>query len=209
MTEQRLDALRLDMERNMSPKRFNHTAEVEKMAVRLGRIFFGEDTEALMKLRAAALLHDMTKEYTPEAHIYIMEKKGIALTKEDKLAPKTFHARTAAALIPDEYPQLADADVITAVRYHTTGRAGMTLMEKLIYLADYIDMSRSFADCVRLREYFFSKDIDNMTEQEKLRHLDETLILSFDMTVKGLIEEGRVVSADTFAARNYLISQIC
>ena len=179
------------------------------MAVRLGRIFFGEDTEAIMKLRAAALLHDMTKEYTPEAHIYIMEKKGIALTKEDKLAPKTFHARTAAALIPDEYPQLADADVITAVRYHTTGRAGMTLMEKLIYLADYIDMSRSFADCVRLREYFFSKDIDNMTEQEKLRHLDETLILSFDMTVKGLIEEGRVVSADTFAARNYLISQIC
>ena len=200
-----LDALRLDMEKNMSPKRFRHTAEVEKMAVRLGVLYFGDDSETIMKLRAAALLHDMTKEYSPEAHIFIMDKKGLTLTKEDKLAPKTFHARTAAALIPDEYPELAHPDVVTAVRYHTTGRAGMTLMEKIIYLSDYIDMSRTFADCVILREYFFGKDVENLTEAEKLRHLDDTLILSFDMTIKGLIEEGRVVSADTFAARNYLI----
>ena len=205
MTEKMLDALRSDMEKNMSPKRFRHTAEVEKMAVRLGKLYFGEDTETLNKLRAAALLHDMTKEYTPETHIFIMQKKGIALKKEDILAPKTFHAITAAALIPDEYPELAYSDVVTAVRYHTTGRADMTLMEKLIYLADYIDMSRTFDDCVRLREHFFSKDVEGMTEQERLCHLDETLVLSFDMTIKGLIEEGRVVSADTFAARNHLI----
>ena len=208
MTEQMLDALRLDMEKDMSPKRFRHTAEVEKMAVRLGELYFGNDSEMLMKLRAAALLHDMTKEYSSETHIFIMEKKGLPVEREDKLAPKTFHARTAAALIPDQYPQLACPEVISAVRYHTTGRAGMTLMEKIIYLADYIDMSRTFADCVTLRDYFFGKDVKNMTEQERLRHLDETLILSFDMTVKGLIEEGRVVSADTFAARNYLISSI-
>lgn len=205
MTEQMLDALREDMEKNMSPKRFRHTAEVEKMAVRLGKLYFGEDEDTLMKLRAAALLHDMTKEYMSELHIYVMEKKGITLTREDMLAPKTFHARTAAALIPDEYPELAHPDVVTAVRYHTTGRADMTLMEKIIYLADYIDMSRTFDDCVRLREYFFGKNVEEMTDSERLRHLDDTLVLSFDMTIKGLIEEGRVVSADTFAARNYLI----
>ena len=205
MTEKELDILRLDMEKNMSPKRFRHTYEVERMALRLGSIFFPNDKEALMKLRAAALLHDMTKEYTAEMQLYIMEKKGIALTREDRAAPKTFHARTAAALIPDEYPELADPDVVTAVRYHTTGRPDMTLYEKLIYLADYIDMSRTFADCVTLREYFFGKDVEEMTESEKLRHLDDTLILSFDMTIKGLIEEGRVVSADTIAARNHLI----
>ena len=205
MTEQMLDALREDMEKDMSPKRFRHTAEVEKMAVRLGKLYFGEDEDTLMKLRTAALLHDMTKEYTSELHIFVMEKKGITLTREDMLAPKTFHARTAAALIPDEYPELAHPDVVTAVRYHTTGRADMTLMEKIIYLADYIDMSRTFDDCVRLREYFFGKNVEEMTDSERLCHLDDTLVLSFDLTIKGLVEEGRVVSADTFAARNYLI----
>ena len=205
MNEKMLDGLRADMEKSMSPKRFRHTAEVEKMAVRLGKIFFGENEDKLLRLRAAALLHDMTKEYTPETHLFIMEKKGIKLTREDLLAPKTFHARTAAALIPDEYPELASPEVTEAVRYHTTGRAEMSLMEKLIYLADYIDMSRTFADCVALREYFFGKDVENMSDGERLRHLDDTLILSFDMTIKGLIEEGRVVSADTFAARNFLI----
>ena len=83
----------------------------------------------------------------------------------------------------------------------------MSICEKLIYLADYIDMSRTFEDCVRLREYFFSAEPEKMLYEERLTHLNQTLIMSFDMTVRGLMEDGTVVSADTFEARNYLIAE--
>lgn len=203
ITENMLSALRSDIENKMSQKRYRHTAEVEKMAARLGELYA---PEKIMTLRAAALLHDITKEYSTERQIMICAQKGLEVTKEDVCAPKTFHARTAAALIPELYPEFAEDDIISAVRWHTTGRRNMSICEKLVYLADYIDMSRTFEDCVRLREYFFSKEPEKMTEAERLAHLNDTLIMSFDMTVRGLIEDGTVVSADTFEARNWLIS---
>jgi len=202
-SEKALNALYDKVKGKMSEKRFYHTAEVEKMAARLAELYCPDKRDVL---RAAALLHDVTKEYGNEAHFEVFEKYGIRLSAEDKLAPKTFHARSAAALIPEEYPEFATDEVISCVRWHTTGRAGMTLTEKLIYLADYIDMSRKFEDCVRLREFFFSANPEKMSMSERLRHLDKTLVLSFDMTIAGLIESGSVISADTFSARNSLIA---
>ena len=202
ITEEMLSALRSDIENKMSPKRFFHTAEVEKMAERLGVLYLSEGVESL---RAAALLHDITKEYHADMQIRICVEKGLRVEREDICAPKTFHARTAAALIPVLYPEFAEDKIISAVRWHTTGRADMSIYEKLIYLADYIDMSRNFEDCVRLREFFFSAEPEKMDMPERIAHLNDTLILSFDMTVRGLMEEGGVISSDTLAARNYLI----
>ena len=204
ITEELLSALRSDIENKMSPKRFRHTAEVEKMAARLGELYAPED---IMTLRAAALLHDITKEFPMDRQLMICADCGLCISREDLLAPKTFHARTAAALIPSLYPQFAEEKIISAVRWHTTGRRSMSICEKLIYLADYIDMSRTFEDCVRLREYFFSAEPEKMLYEERLTHLNQTLIMSFDMTVRGLMEDGTVVSADTFEARNYLIAE--
>ena len=81
----------------------------------------------------------------------------------------------------------------------------MSISEKILYLADYIDMSRTFEDCVKLRDYFFSKNFDEMSGEERMRHLDRTLLMSFDMTIKGLIAEGIVINRDTINARNSLI----
>ena len=204
ITEKMLDALRSEIEKNMSPKRYRHTAEVEKMIERLGGLYA---PEILPELRAAALLHDLTKEYPMDRQLLICADCGLLVSREDLLAPKTFHARTAAALIPKLYPELASKTVLTAVRFHTTGRPAMSIAEKLLYLADYIDMSRTFADCVRLREYFFEQDPEKMSEEDRMAHLNATLILSFDMTIKGLLEDGSVISCDTFEARNYLIAE--
>ena len=200
--EDMLRRLRESISSSMSPKRFRHTAEVEKMAARLGKLYAPDKIDVL---RAAALLHDITKEYSAEKQIQICDTFGINLSKQDILTPKTFHAKTAAAMIPVLYPDFADEEVLSAVRWHTTGRAGMTVLEKLVYLADYIDESRTFPDCVALRSLFWDADPQNMSEDERAAHLDRVLIRSYDMTLTSLIEDGAPVSDDTFSARNDLI----
>ena len=201
-TESEIDALREQVAATMSEKRFLHTAAVEKMAARLADVYAPEKKDLL---RVAALLHDITKEYTADQHKEICHAYGLSCTREDERSPKTFHARTAAAVIPDRYPVFACPEVIDCVRWHTTGRSDMTLCEKLVYLADYIDESRKFKDCVVLREYFWGAHPEQMSATERLCHLDRTLVLSFDMTVRGLMEEGALVSSDTILARNDLL----
>lgn len=207
ITEEMLYSLRESLRERcekglMSAKRLGHTLEVEKMAVTLGQIFL---PEKLNVLRAAALLHDITKECSFEMQIKLCAQYDIDIKEENYYAPKTLHAITAAAYIQREYPELASDEVVRCVRWHTTGRADMALSERLIYLADYIDMSRSFEDCVKLRDYFFGVDMTNMSYKEKLDHLDDTLIMSYNMTISGLAEGEKMISYDTVAARNSLI----
>ena len=201
-SEEMLSALREGVKNEMGEKRYFHTLEVEKMAARLGEIYAPEDVSML---RAAALLHDITKERTIEEHIAICESNGIEITVADRKAPKMFHSRTAALVIPTKYPEFALPEIITAVRYHTTGRADMMLAEKIIYLADYIDMSRKYEDCVALREFFFNFDFEGADESARLKHLNDTLIMSYNLTIKGLLEDDKHIDKATFEARNFLI----
>ena len=205
-TEKQLSVLRDDISSKMSSKRFFHTAEVEKMAARIGEIYAPDKVDVL---RAAGLLHDITKEYSTEKQLQICREFGIITTKQDILTPKTFHAKTAAVLIPVLYPEFADDEVISAVRWHTTGNAQMALLEKIIYLADYIDESRTFDDCVKLRRLFWDAEPGKMNESERDIHLSKTLLVSFDMTLASLISENAPISDDTFKARNSLILSLC
>ena len=204
ITQKMLDELRNSVNNRMSAQRFKHTAEVEKMAEYLGALYA---PDKINELRAAALLHDITKEYSADYHLKICAEHDIELDADAIFAPKTFHARTAAVIIPEEYAEFATEEIISAVRWHTTGRADMTLLEKLIYLADYIDMSRTFEDCVRLREMFMSSEPEKMTDVERVAHLRTVLIASFDMTISALLMDGLPISRDTVEARNYLIRE--
>ena len=200
--EAELTALRETVMGQMSSKRFHHTAAVEDMVVRLATLYCPEEIPAL---RAAALLHDVTKEYDVQTQIGLLMQAGKSVKAGDRFSHKTFHARTAAILIPQQYPDYADEAVISAVRWHTTGREGMTLTEKLLYLADYIDDSRIFPDCVRLRTYFWDAHPEKMSAEDRLAHLRRTLIMSFDMTMRALLAECAVISPDTALARNRLV----
>jgi len=205
ITEQQLDALRKELSGLISPKRFAHTLGVERMAVRLGQLYC---PDRIPQLRAAALLHDITKEESLEKQLQLCQKFGIIVSETDRLAPKTFHAKTAAALIPEKYPAFADPTVVSAVRWHTTGHAEMTLCEHLIYLADYIDDTRKFEDCVILRDMFWNADPEAMDAEQRMAHLYRVLLTSYDMTIRGLLEDGAPISEDTFHARNYLLTLI-
>ena len=205
-SEEQLSLLREKISSTMSEKRFYHTAEVEKMAARIGEIYAPDKIDVL---RAAGLLHDITKEYSTEKQLQICREFGIITTKQDILTPKTFHAKTAAVLIPVLYPEFADDEVVSAVRWHTTGNADMTLLEKIVYLADYIDESRKFEDCVKLRRIFWDANPREMSEKERNIHLTKTLVVSFNMTLSGLISENAPISDDTFMARNALLLSLC
>jgi nicotinate-nucleotide adenylyltransferase len=204
ITKEMLDELRVSIQKSMSPKRYSHTCAVETMVARLCELFCPENTT---ELRAAALLHDLTKEESLEKQLQLCREFDIIVQSGDVLAPKTFHAKTAAALIGRDYPDFASEAVVSAVRWHTTGHADMTLGEQLLYLADYIDDSRMFPDCVRLRNYFWRADPAAMDECARMAHLYDTLILSFDMTMRHLLDENATISLDTILARNALIEK--
>ncbi len=205
ITEESLTTLRQQVKPYLTEKRYAHTLAVEAMAAKLAGIF---SPEKEYTARAAALLHDITKKADLEKQLQYCAEFGIIITPEDKAAPKLFHANTAAGLIPRDFPAFAAPEVIDAVRWHTTGHAGMTMTEAIVYLADYIEETRTFPDCVTLRQYFFDGIGKARTAEEREAHLARTMIRSFDMTIRCLLDEGALVDKDTVAARNaYLLSQ--
>ncbi len=197
-----LEALRGEVLANLSPKRAYHILMVEEMTARLCALFCPEYT---MQMRAAALLHDITKEKGKEEQLELCRAYGLTVTEAEAISPKTLHARTAAAMIPACYPQFDDPLIVNAVRWHTTGHGGMTLTERILYLADYIDDSRTYQNCLILRRYFFGAAPEAMAEEERLALLRDTLILSYDFTVRDLLEEGKSIAPETVEARNELI----
>ncbi len=200
--EAELASLRQSVGQSMSAKRLTHTLAVERMVARLAELYCPEYENLL---RAAALLHDVTKEVDLAGQLSLCQRLGIPRERGDELAPKCFHAKTAAALIPERYPAFAHPLVVSAVRWHTTGHVGMTLTERLLYLADYIDDSRTFTDCVNLRNLFWGPAPEAMTPEQRLVHLRTVLITSYDMTMATLIAEGVPISPDTALARNELL----
>lgn len=202
ITEEMLVTLRQLVRPWLTEKRYAHTLAVEKEVAELARIYLPAQEN---KLRAAALLHDITKKADLPTQLQYCAEYGLPVTAEDKCAPKTFHARTAAAVAEREFAAYADPEVIDGIRWHTTGHKGMTILESLVYLADYIEETRTFPDCVTLRRYFYENLTGAKTECEKQTVLQKTLLLSFDMTIRGLLEEGAPIGKDTFDARNELI----
>ena len=200
--EGQINSLREHIRGKMSDFRLAHTLGVEKMAVRLGEIYCPEKIDVL---RVAALLHDVTKELSVDEHTEIYRRHALEPSREELSAPATLHSVTAALIIPEKYPEFASDEVVSAVKYHTVGRAEMTLTEKLIFLADYIDETRKYEDCIALRKEFFDAEPEKMTENEKNIHLDRVILHAFDLTVADIIKNKRVLSPETVSARNSII----
>lgn len=202
ITEEMLSRLRLEVRERLTEKRYSHTLAVEKEAERLGRIYL---PDSICELRSAALLHDITKIFSLEKQLQYCEKFGIMVRKGDLLSPKIFHAKTASELVKRDFPEFATENVINGIRWHTTGRRGMSTFEALVYLADFIEETRTFGDCVKLREYFYSRISEDTGNKEEILNL--TMILSFDLTIESLISEGVPIDTDTVGARNYFIER--
>ncbi len=207
-TDEQINSLRASVRADMSEKRFEHTAEVEKMAVRIGEIYAPDKLDIL---RVAAMLHDITKEKDMYGQLEILKAYGEEATELDAMSPAVLHSKTAALLIADKtnkYHEFAHPEVLSAVRNHTVCSPDMTLSDMLIYLADYIDMSRDYVDCRLVRYRFWDQMPPKMSREESIEHLYLTLTMSFALTINSLIEAERPISVETIATRNMLLQRL-
>lgn len=180
------DKVRQSILSRLSGYRYTHTLGCERAARHLA-LRFGYDP---VKAGFAALLHDITKRLSKEEQLQLCEKYGIIPCDIELKEWKMLHGRTAAAIAAAEYG--ADTEICEAIACHTTGRADMTLLDKIIYLADYIEETRDFEGVERARE--LARD-----------DIDRALIYCFDSSLADLIARGKLIHADTVAARNWLI----
>ena len=166
-------------------RRIPHVLGTEQEAIRLAERY-GADVE---KARAAALLHDCTKKLDMPAQLALCEKYGIELDELEQKALKLLHSKTGAAIARDVFG--VDDDIYSAIWYHTTGHAHMTKLEKIIYLADYIEPSRDFPGVDTLRKVCYED-------------LDKGLLLGLEMTIEEMTAMGNPVHRATVEARDWL-----
>ena len=187
----------------VSEKRFSHTLGVEKEAYNLGLIFIPQKAE---KLRLTGLLHDITKDFKTEKQLELCEEYGIDVDLEN-LVPKLLHSKTGCELARRTFGEnVVDEEIYNGILYHTTGRENMSLFEAIIYLADYIEETRTFEDCIKIRDYFYKNIKLANCYEKKIEVLRKAMIYSFDLTIKNLIDEGKRIDKDTIKARNYFVS---
>ncbi len=169
----------------LDPRRIPHVLGTEETAAALA-LRWGADEESA---RRAALLHDCTKKFEKELQLALCRQYGIEPDAAERREGKLLHAITGAAVAYADFG--VSGEVRDAIRWHTTGKADMTLLEKIIYLADYIEPTRDFCDLTELRRLAFED-------------LDGALLLGFTMAVEDLAKKGMPVHPNSVLARDYL-----
>ncbi|GHU60502.1 hydrolase [Clostridia bacterium] len=182
------DKLRSQVGGVLDEKRMKHVLGVEEEAVRLARRWGENEDDA----RTAALLHDVTKLINHNQQLKLCEKYGIVLDDVESSQEKLLHAITGAEVAADVYG--AGDRVREAIRWHTTGRAGMSLLEKIIYMADYIEPGRTFEGVEGMRA-------------EAYVNLESALVMGLDMAIAEQITKGRVMHISSIEARNSLLAE--
>ncbi len=139
-------ALKALLQSLMKQSRYEHSLNVSERAAFLAEKY-GADIE---KARFAGLVHDICKGMTGEAQLAIIKEGGISLDPDTIKSPALWHSIAGSVYIQKEL-SVTDEDIINAVRYHTTGRAGMTVLEKVVYIADLTGADRSYPDAGYVR----------------------------------------------------------
>ena len=173
-----------EVQRHRTEKRFYHSQCVAQEAARLAQQY-GADVE---KARLAGILHDIMKDTPPEQQSKILQDSGILLTKTQRHNRKLWHALAGAAYLQQTL-QVKDGDIVEAVRCHTSGKKDMSLLEKVLFVADYISADREYPGVERMR-------------QAAYRSLEEAIVEGVLFTVQELMGQRLPVAAESVEAYN-------
>ena len=168
----------------LDPKRVAHVLGCRDTAVELAKIWGADETDAAR----AALLHDITKALDGPLQLTLSDAYGTILDKFGKDHPKTLHALTGSLVAQRIFGE--NEAVVSAIRSHTTGKAGMNTLEKIIYVADYMEPNRDFPGVNKLR-HLAKTDLDGAMK------------LGLEMTLAHLARQGSSVSPESLEALAY------
>lgn len=180
--------LERDVKEILSEFRFTHSLGVVKKAVELAKQY-GEDEEIVKKV---AIAHDIAKEMKNEELIKYANENKIEIDEVEKINPSLLHGKVGADIVAKKYN--FTEDMKNAIKWHTTGRENMTMLEKIIYVADKTEENRK----------------DTKFNLEKSRELskkdiDEAILFLMDEFIEYNIRIRRVFHPETIKARNYLL----
>lgn len=174
----------------LTPQRLYHSICVAEQAKHLAEIF-GGDTE---KAYTAGLVHDIMRYEPPEKMIELIIGDGQVLTQSEKKITVTLHA-VAGEVYLRKNLKVTDGEILSSVRYHTTGKEDMTLLEKIIYAADLTSADREYPDVDEVRA---------LAEKD----LDRTVLRGLSFTIEDNAKKCRPIHIDTVKAFNYLAERI-
>lgn len=178
--------LRKEMQKVQGEKRYEHTLGVAYTAAALAMCYNADVKNAQL----AGMLHDCAKCLSDEKRLSICKKYGIPMTDVEKRNPFLLHAKAGAYLAEKKYG-IEDRDILNAIQYHTTGRPDMSLLEKIVFVADYIEPGR--------------KQAPNLPEIRQLafQNLDKAMVRILEDTVQYLEQGGGEIDPATEETLKY------
>lgn len=171
----------------LSDYRYHHSLCVADSAVELAKRYGADCDKALV----AGLLHDITKEASAEEHSELFRLAGVKLTELERVNHKLWHAMSGAAYMKEKL-NITDEEILDAVRYHTTARAGMSLLEKVIYIADFISADRDYDDVDIVRK---------LAEKS----IEDTMFYTQRYSINELVFKGGCIHPDSVACYNEIV----
>lgn len=164
--------------------RYVHSINVSETAAELAKKYGADEKKAY----EAGLLHDVMKNAQEDEVFSLLEKYGVEMTELERKSPKLWHAIAGSVYCRYEL-EIDDEEVLSAIRYHTTGRAGMSLLEKVIFVADFISADRNYSG------------VDEMRARAE-ESLDSAMEEGLRFTIEELSSLNRCIHPDTVNAYN-------
>ncbi|NLB42186.1 MAG: HD domain-containing protein [Clostridiales bacterium] len=178
-----------ELEKWIDERRLHHSIGVSRCAVDLAKQY-GVDEE---KARLAGLVHDCAKCLSLEKSLELGKRYGYDADEISQHNKALLHAPIGAHLAADLF-NIKDPEILEAIACHTTGKEDMTLLDKIIFVADYIEEDRNYPGVEEIRRLAY---ID----------LNESLLKALELSIKSVLERGRLLHPMTIEARNYLIME--
>ena len=187
-TKPDFDWLRGQAHSMLAEKRVPHVIGCESEAVSLAERYGCDLDEA----REAAILHDITKKFSTEQHHEVFNRNKRPLKSAGNANEKLYHAETGALFAREAFG--VSNEVFNAILWHTTGKPNMTLLEKIIYIADYIEPTRDFDGVCELRRLAYSD-------------IDEAMLMGLKMSIDDMQRRGIVPEKTSSEALEFLLTQ--